>query len=448
MQEILRVVKVSTILVDERARKDLGDIEELKTSIKEGGVIQPIALEELNGEYHLLAGERRLRAVQALSLEEIPAKIFIDLTPFHRKRIELEENILRKDMQWQEEVTLKNTLQRLYTEEYGEKIKGNLVTPSTGHSMRDTAARIGCSPSSLSKDLIIARAIEVLPQLRDCESKSEALKMLNKMAGNLFTKDRAQEVLSSRESKPDSAIRQELDNVFIIADFLESSRDIPDSSIDIIELDPPYSINLKEQRKADASVTLEYIEIPAEDYIEFMTKVFNTCYRVLKHTGWIICWFGPDPWFDTILRLMREAGFKVCGIPGAWIKPAGQTNNPMVRLANSYELFFYGYKGVAELTKKGQSNTFSFGKVSPTKKIHPDERPIELIEEILSTFGKPGDSVLVPFLGSGNTIKAAYNNLMKAFGYELSQEYKDRYLVSIGNIGEDLTEYKFRSYNE
>jgi len=60
--------------------------------------------------------------------------------------------------------------------------------------------------------------------------------------------------------------------------------------------------------------------------------------------------------------------------------------------------------------------------VSSEKKIHPTERPIEMIQEVLQTFTQANSRVFVPFLGSGNTLLAANNAQMNAFGFDLDKE--------------------------
>ena len=62
---------------------------------------------------------------------------------------------------------------------------------------------------------------------------------------------------------------------------------------------------------------------------------------------------------------------------------------------------------------------------------HPTERPIELIQEILATFGVPGSRVLVPFLGSGNTLLAAANLKMSAVGYEIAEENRAAFVLNV-----------------
>jgi len=94
-------------------------------------------------------------------------------------------------------------------------------------------------------------------------------------------------------------------------------------------------------------------------------------------------------------------------------------------------MFFYARKGNAMLQKQGRSNTFLFDMVANQRKIHPTERPVEMIQEVLETFGRPGDKVLVPFLGSGNTLLAASNLGMPAYGYEKGKELKDGYILRV-----------------
>ena len=65
-------MKVSEIKVKNRFRKDIGDIETLKNSIKEIGLLQAIVIDEDN---NLIAGFRRLKAFQELGLKDISVNV-------------------------------------------------------------------------------------------------------------------------------------------------------------------------------------------------------------------------------------------------------------------------------------------------------------------------------------------------------------------------------------
>jgi len=108
--------------------------------------------------------------------------------------------------------------------------------------------------------------------------------------------------------------------------------------------------------------------------------------------------------------------------------------NPTTRLANSYEMFFYAWKGQPALNKAGRGNDFHFPPVPSQQKVHPTERPIELMEEIYATFAFTGSRVLIPFLGSGNGLLAAHKLGMQGVGFELSKSYKDSFIVKAHSL--------------
>ena len=55
---------------------DANKLEELASSIRAQGVVQPVVVREIaDGEYELIAGERRWRAAQLAALDTIPAVI-------------------------------------------------------------------------------------------------------------------------------------------------------------------------------------------------------------------------------------------------------------------------------------------------------------------------------------------------------------------------------------
>jgi ParB family chromosome partitioning protein len=71
-------------------------LEELKSSIREKGLIQPITVRRKNSGYELIAGERRLRAAVELGLEKIPAYIIKVDTKEEMLELALVENVQRE----------------------------------------------------------------------------------------------------------------------------------------------------------------------------------------------------------------------------------------------------------------------------------------------------------------------------------------------------------------
>ncbi|MGM0525943.1 MAG: ParB/RepB/Spo0J family partition protein [Pseudomonadota bacterium] len=96
-------------------RKDMSPeaLEDLAASVKAQGIIQPIVVRPVSdGEYEIIAGERRWRAAQLAKLELVPCLIK-DVTDEAAVAIALIENIQREDLNAMEEA---NALQRLLDE--------------------------------------------------------------------------------------------------------------------------------------------------------------------------------------------------------------------------------------------------------------------------------------------------------------------------------------------
>lgn len=73
-------------------------LDELKKSILENGLIQPITVRRLNGKYELISGERRLRACKDIGFKEIPAYIIQVDTKEAMLALSLIENIQREEL--------------------------------------------------------------------------------------------------------------------------------------------------------------------------------------------------------------------------------------------------------------------------------------------------------------------------------------------------------------
>ena len=74
-------------------------LEELKNSIRENGLVQPITVRRIeNGLYELVSGERRLRAVTELGSKEIPAYVIQVDSDSKMLELALTENLQREDL--------------------------------------------------------------------------------------------------------------------------------------------------------------------------------------------------------------------------------------------------------------------------------------------------------------------------------------------------------------
>ncbi|HET7829411.1 MAG TPA: ParB/RepB/Spo0J family partition protein [Candidatus Limnocylindrales bacterium] len=98
------VARVAPNPYQPRRRMDDGRLEELASSIREHGVLQPILVMETIDGYQLVAGERRLRAARLAGLDRIPALVR-HLADKDQLEIALVENVQRADLDPIDEAT-------------------------------------------------------------------------------------------------------------------------------------------------------------------------------------------------------------------------------------------------------------------------------------------------------------------------------------------------------
>ncbi|MBT7188292.1 hypothetical protein HN911_13310 [Candidatus Bathyarchaeota archaeon] len=447
---------IFSIDLGDRARKDYKDVNLLWEKIQEKGLLHPVAVMEKNEEmmgkeralgidpkpFLLLAGGRRYLAHALGEAKTIPANIFEEeLSILEIKELELMENIDREDLSYAEDSALKAEIHALQIELHGEA-----AGPSGGASIRKTAELLNVSVGALSEDIELDKAIKDDPTLGQMATKTEAKRAVKRMKADRVREEVMKRHQAKIEEGGGEPAKNALIDSFVVGDFFEKVKQIPDHTFHVVEVDPPYAIDLKKVKQNDTDRTAlnRYNEVDAGEYVDFMTKVFDEAYRVLQEDGWVICWLAIHPWYQTILGLMTNAGFNTYGLPNIWYKTSftGQTRNPEVRFGSVYEPYFFGRKGKAILFKQGQPNVHPFSPVPSLKKVHPTERPVEMISDVLVRFTPPAGRVLVPFAGSGNTLLAAANMGMKPLGFDLTQECKNAFVerVEARKIG-DFSSY-------
>ncbi len=421
-------ISVDKIKIRERAREDKQLDDEFAKSISEKGIIQPITVDQ---DYNLLAGERRLLMCKQLSIDTIPCLVRESTDELDAKEIELFENIHRKNMNWPEECKLVKDINDLYM----TKHKGT----AWPWSKQATADLVGKSRPLITRKLEMAKMLEILPDLKNCKTEDDAVKMIKKIKNDIIIEDlrKEQEI---KIAKGDADRVKASEKHYNIGDAFEGLAELAEmyigtqSVISLFEIDPPYAIDLSKTKKRDVGSPEDdltrYTEISVENYPKFLKDLAILSYIVAAPDCWMIFWHGCT-WKHEVEVALKQAGWAVDDIPAIWTKGSGQTNNPTIYLARCYEPFYIARKGNPSIKNRGHGNVFPFPPVPPQQKYHPTQRPLELMMDILDTFAYPGSTVCVPFLGSGVTLRACYKLHMNGFGWDLDQKNKDSWLLQI-----------------
>ena len=97
-----------------RLQFDDRGLEELASSIKQHGIIQPLVLRRVNDKYEIIAGERRYKAATMAGLSKVPA-VIADVDDNKSAEVAIVENVQRRDLSAIEEArSYKNLLDKGY----------------------------------------------------------------------------------------------------------------------------------------------------------------------------------------------------------------------------------------------------------------------------------------------------------------------------------------------
>jgi site-specific DNA-methyltransferase (adenine-specific) len=388
-------VRTSTIEIPERFRVNYGDLGELSNSIKKLGLIEPIVITYDEGLPVLIAGARRLLACLQAGIEEVEVTEKQDLDEEIRKEIEIEENIMRKQFTWQEEVRAKAELMRLREAKVPPSLWGG--QPKIANKV---AEELGEAPSSLSQDVQLAKALEEFPELAEEENKTTAFKKYKK-------------ILQSKALAVISAGLTGGENLWYYnGDCREELDKIPSKSVSLLLTDPPWGVEVfsvqgKEEEFNDSK----------EDSFLLLKEVLPQLNRVLKDDSHAYFFFGTKFYTETFNLLSTI--FEVEPIPLIWTKNVGMNYFPQSKFTPNYETIFFCKKGKRELFKP--SNAVLEYDV-PSKKIHPTQKPLDLMKHLIEVSTIPGETILDPFAGSGVVGKAAFATNRKAILVEKSSD--------------------------
>lgn len=254
-------------------------------------------------------------------------------------------------------------------------------------------------------------------------------------------------------------------NIIYCGDCLVKLKDIPDESVDLIYIDPPFSSNRnyvafwQEQEKRHFEDRFENVRA----YIDYMTPRIKELYRVLKPTGsfYYHCDWHASHYIKALLDRDDLFGINNFQNEIIWYYRGGGASKK--RFASKHDvIFFYtkSNKWVFNLDAVRQpyskdvldslpsrydksyrgDKVYSGYKPNPLGKIpddvwliqpimpsdkkerlgYPTQKPLALLERIIKASSNEGDIVLDAFCGCGTTLIASQKAKRKWLGIDIS----------------------------
>jgi len=257
----------------------------------------------------------------------------------------------------------------------------------------------------------------------------------------------------------------EILNKVILGDALKVLKKLPEESVDMVFVDPPYFLQLPNKKLIRWNVKTEVEAVSDEwdkfgsfeEYDNFIKNLLTEVKRVMKQnaTIWVIATYHS---IFRIGKIMQDLGFWILN-DVIWVKTNPMPNWLGVRFTNATETLIWAVKdkNAKKYTfNKEWAREFGIGKVGSNvwilpicsgkerlkdengKKIHSTQKPLELMRRVILVSTKEGDIVLDPMAGVGTTGYAAYVLNRNFIMIEKSQNYVraiEKRFINFNEIG-------------
>lgn len=202
---------------------------------------------------------------------------------------------------------------------------------------------------------------------------------------------------------------------------------LPTASVDFVCADPPYGVDFQSNaanqgnRKDRATVKKPKIDGDDKPYTEWLTEAA----RVLKPSGALITFYDWR-YQAEFIEAIKAAGLRPA-VQMVWDrKEIGMGNLDLPGPSHELMLFCVHAKGSTyKVPGKRPRSVYSVPRVNSNKLFHPNQKPVELMRELLIDYTLPHQIVFDPFGGSFAVQKAADATGRIAISTESSQYYFD-----------------------
>lgn len=206
-------------------------------------------------------------------------------------------------------------------------------------------------------------------------------------------------------------------DVIRLGDCCELMREIPDHSVDMVLCDPPYEIDYQSQWRKDRAQWKPKIIGDKAPFLDFIPELR----RIVKSSGCVLLfarWDVQQRFIDT----MCDNGMKPKAVI-IWDKVVHGMGDLKRAPGSRYESIIYWSGKDFSFPGKRPVDIVRHQRVNPNELLHPNEKPIELLQELIHSYSRPGDIVFDACMGSGSSIVAAINTDRHYIGFELDPEH-------------------------
>lgn len=198
-------------------------------------------------------------------------------------------------------------------------------------------------------------------------------------------------------------------------DCIDVLRTVPPSSVDAVITDPPYGVDYQSShRSRGAFAKIANDERP---FIWWLPGAF----RVLKDGGALLCFCHPHTQ-EQFRQAIEWAGFSIRSHV-VWDREWHGMGDLRASFGPRHDIIWFATKGKFQFPSKRPVSVLRSRRIDGAALTHPNEKPIDLMRQLIEAVTPAGGTVLDPFAGSGATLIAARDLGRPSIGIELSPDY-------------------------
>ena len=210
----------------------------------------------------------------------------------------------------------------------------------------------------------------------------------------------------------------------INADCIEQMKAMADKSVDLILTDPPYEC----ENHGGGKAALAQRQLVKDKHIDFMSigfdydQVLTEFIRICRIPN--ILMFCSNKQVSTLMSWFEQKHIPVDLLVWSKTNPIPLCNG---KYLSDCEFIVYAHgKGAVfnnDCPYEYKRKVYSSPIVSNENRLHPAQKPVELLKRYILLHTMPGATVFDPFMGSGSTAIAAYNTERDFIGVETDITY-------------------------
>ncbi len=184
-------------------------------------------------------------------------------------------------------------------------------------------------------------------------------------------------------------------------DALEIVPRLPDGHFRCLLTDPPYGINYVSDWNNGSNA--RPIRGDTGEAHRLLGQVLQLAKPKLKRDAAVYVFTS----WKTIAKTLETVGehFRVKNVL-VWVKDSWGMGDLNGSYAGQHEFVVYAVKGKPGLRPPRSPDVLNFPRVPPVARLHPAQKPVELLEFLIEKSTDKGEAVLDPFAGSGSTALA------------------------------------------